>query len=79
MISFYATSIESFQFPQTLTTLDLGVSDIGNEGVQSLTEALKVNRVRMHLFSPLAEHQRCIRFIVVDANFTRTVEEQSRN
>ena len=41
-------SLNSFK---TLTTLDLGFSNIGPGGVRYLVEALKINRVRMRLFS----------------------------
>ena len=36
-----------FHFTQTLTTLDLGWNNIGNEGVRHLASALQVNTVRI--------------------------------
>ena len=42
---------------KTLTTLDLCFSNIGPGGVRYLVEALKINRVRMHLFSYPGSYQ----------------------
>ena len=55
--------------------LDLGGNSIDDEGVQSLAEALKINRVALALFWCLESYQRHVSLPSLDTDDTSTVEQ----